>query len=209
MNSIEQFPEKRSKMIVPYVIMACIAIVFITVAILNNMVATQYQEAQQNANPISTPVSTPVSYIEPTIQTSSDSQVFTSNLGRFSITLPKDIFVTEKPERDYSGSVLGEVVFTLQKYHDAQPGETTMGQLVISYAKPSIPGKGGACPPNGFKDEIIAGQSVGVCEEEGGFSAAYFRNPNQSIEYTLGVYNLNSEQTKMFSDAVRNSLTFF
>jgi hypothetical protein len=144
----------------------------------------------------------------PTSYSDSAPQKYISNAGSFSIELPSDIHMIEKPERFVDGFTNGEVWFAWGVFDDNNPKG-----LVITYGKPTIDGKGGACvDENGesmYTSEIIAEQNVDVCAGDS-FSASYFTHPNKKIEYDVSIYGprLTQEQFEILTAAVRSSLRF-
>lgn len=125
---------------------------------------------------------------------------YSNTQGYFSIILPSQL----KAEERYEGGDSATIVFTNE-------GKEVMQ---IFYAKPFIEGKGGACIDNegngAYKTEMIAGQEVDVCEIEG-FDAAYFKNPNRDIEYTVYINKpeeISLELYESLKTAVMETLSF-
>lgn len=133
-------------------------------------------------------------------------QTFKSEKGSFTIDLPSDMKMLERPERIEGGVTKGEVWFTFGQFD-----EQASSGLVVVYGKPLIDGKGGACfdekTGGRYTQEMIAGQKVQVCEI-GGFNASYFTHPSKKIEYHIDTARLSEEQVKTVSVAVRKTLRF-
>lgn len=132
----------------------------------------------------------------------------TSGKGGFSIDLPAEVTMYEKPEWDNNdGTTRGEVWFVFGQYDDNQPKG-----LVVLYGKPRIDGKGGACvDENGegaYKTETIANQKVEVCEANGEFKAEYFTHPNKKAEYGIYTNGVTAGQMNILKAAVRQTLRF-
>jgi hypothetical protein len=168
------------------------------------------------ANPIKTNDTVITSYPTATIENSATTKVFTSQKAKISIELPLEMTMTELPESEASDQsstgLKGEVIFTFGEYKESMEGEATPAQVVVSYGKPKIFGKGGACVNtnelSGYKLETISNQEVSVCEVGNNFSASYFVNPNEQIEYNIATLNLTSDQVSMVKAAIRESLSF-
>lgn len=166
-----------------------------TATILPTTNVTPTPTSQQTHIPTTTP-NTDV-YIDLTPKT------FTSEKGHFSIELPTSMTMTENVEFESNGYTVGEVNFTFYAFDS-----NSFNGLVVSYGKPEIVGKGGACGGYGFVNETIALQVVEVCETSGGFSAAYFKNPSREIEYSTRTGNVTEEQVTIIKKAIRETLKF-
>jgi hypothetical protein len=134
---------------------------------------------------------------------------YTSKDGHFSLIIPTNVYTKEFEQTD-GDFTTGGTYFSFDK-NNPESG------LLIQYAKPYIEGKGGACldeEGNGaFKNEIIASQTVEVCESKSSFSAAYFKNPTHDIEYVIlinGWQGSNATETQVatFKSIVQTSLSF-
>ncbi len=139
-------------------------------------------------------------------QQKSSTQTFTSGKGFFTIDLPSNMKMFERPERLDGGITSGEVWFTFGQFDENAPSG-----LVVVYGKPGIDGKGGACVDEkgegGYKKEIISGQEVEVCKIEG-FKAEYFTHPSKKIEYQVSTARVSREQTRIISEAIRKTFRF-
>lgn len=133
---------------------------------------------------------------------------YSSNNGKFSIDLPSDVVMFERPETTMDGGyVRGEVWFVFGEFNEENPRG-----LVVTYGKPSIEGKGGACiDENGesmYSSEVIAGQDVSVCDTDRTFKAEYFIHPSDQIEYGIYVNETAKERIQLLKEAIRSSFTF-
>lgn len=153
------------------------------------------------------------------IELSDDTKTFVSQNGSFSVELPSNMIMIEKPEwyeEDIPEITRGEVLFIIGEYEE----EKHAIGFVVPYAKPSFDGKGGACVcgddregcVDGFVREVVAGQEVQVCKLElkkGFFSAQYFTHPKKNIEYAISAnfpgYELGEIEkvTQLFNETLQ------
>lgn len=131
-------------------------------------------------------------------------KTYSSKEGSFSIDLPLNIVITESESEYINGYLNDEVIFTFGEYREPIEGQTTPPMFVISFAKPEVIGKGGACTI-GYTEIDIANQEVTVCENAKEFNVTYFKHSEKQIEYSMSTLNLSEEEVSIIRKAVVDS----
>lgn len=192
-----------NKKFIILLIVLLIAVVTLTISIylLNEPYNVEINTSIENEKEevVSNPI-TFSSYPQETV-VEQNIKTYTSAEGSFSIDIPLNIVVTEREAKYINGYLNDEVVFTFGEYREPIEGQTTPPMFVISFAKPEVIGKGGACAI-GYTKINIANQEVTVCENAEEFNVTYFKHPEKEIEYSMFTLNLSSEEFSIIRKAV-------
>lgn len=199
----------KSKTILLSALVLAIAIVSSALIISN-----RNNSANQPTKPEGEKIKTEEGLIMGETELESDSRngfkLFTSEQAGLSIELPDHFVMMESEEKQQfqvENATSGVIEFTTDPN-----SENAANKIVIPYGKPEIYGKGGACvDKNGnpaFAAGVVAGVSMEVCKTDLYFSAAYIKNQNQAIEYSVFIYSDNEELFEIMINAVANKLVF-